>query len=284
VNAPSRCSELSELAGEPLGATATTAENWLLVEVPGTWSRDVSDGTGLPESSRAAVRAWLDQTPSSRLLYVRRPGRARGAPQLAFVVRAEEDAREVRRIELDRPERLGARDLARAGEVVDKQLVLVCGHGTRDACCALRGTAVSGALAPYLAPDELWISSHQGGHRFAANVLVLPAGVQLGRVSSEDAPRVVAQALAGRVALDRYRGRTVYPPDVQAAERAVREAEGLEAVADLRVAGVDGDRVRFRSRDGREHLAAVEQVVGPAVPASCGADPSPQAVFSARIV
>ena len=279
-----RCSEYSEHAGEPIGATATTAANWLLVEVPGTWPRDVSDGPGLPPRAWSAVQAWLERTPSSRLQFVRRPGRARSGRQLAFVVRADENEAEVRRLELGALEELASVDLDGTGDVVPTPLILVCGHGTRDACCARRGTAVFSALAPRFGADELWISSHQGGHRFAPNVLVLPAGIQLGRVNADVAPTVVARALAGRIDLPRYRGRTAYRQDVQAAERAVRQATGLDATGDLRLIDVDGDRVQFRGSDGKVHRALVESGFGPAVPASCGADPEPQRVLTARVL
>jgi hypothetical protein len=279
-----RCAELSGLAGEPIGATATNAEHWLLIEVPGTWPRDVSGGDGLPERARQSVRGWLDRTPSARILFLRRPGRAHGRPRLAFVVHAGERAPSVRRIELSDPDELAGLDLGSAGESTSSQLVLVCGHGSRDACCALLGTAVFGALARRLDDDELWISSHQGGHRFAPNVLVLPAGLQLGRVAPGDAPYAVAGALAGRIELRYYRGRVAYPVAVQAAERAVREAEGLDGLADLRLLEVSGDRVLFRGPDGRDHAAVAEQQVGPSVPPSCGAAPEPQVVVSARVV
>ena len=164
------------------------------------------------------------------------------------------------------------------------QLVLVCGHGTRDPCCALRGTAVYGALASSLGPEQVWISSHQGGHRFAANVLVLPSGVQLGRISVAEAPHVVAEALAGRIELDHFRGRATYPPEVQAADIAVRRAFGLEGIDDLQLVEADGSTVRFRDVTGREHVAIAERRSGPVVPASCGADPEPQVAFSARVV
>ena len=161
--------------------------------------------------------------------------------------------------------------------------MLVCGHGTRDACCALRGTVVYSRLADHLGDDELWISSHQGGHRFATNVLVLPTGIQLGRVPAESAPRIVAKALTGRIELVHYRGRVAYPAPVQAAERAIREEEGLDGLADLQLLDVDGDRVRFRDLDGREHTAIAEHHRGPSVPASCGAAAEPQVVVSARV-
>ena len=278
-----RCSELSLAAGESLAATATTAESWLLVEVSGPWPRDVASEGALPETARRAVSAWLSETPRSRLQFVRRPGRT-GHRSVAFVVRAEEGAAEARRLELDGHEDLAAVDFDRDGDPVDGSLVLVCGHGSRDACCALRGTAVFGALAPRLAEEELWISSHQGGHRFAANILALPAGLQFGRVEPGEAPFVVARALAGRIELGRYRGRTCYEPAVQAAERAVREAAELDRVADLRLVGVHGSVVSFRARDGTEYAADVKEIEGPAIPASCGALAEVQKAFRARIV
>jgi hypothetical protein len=251
--------------------------------MPGTWDRDVGGGAGLPEPARRAANEWLEGTPSSRLLFIRRPGRARSAAGLAFVVHAGESRRAVRRFELVSPGDVCEVDLVGGGEETDAELVLVCGHGTRDACCALRGTAVYGALAAGFADDELWLTSHQGGHRFAANVLVLPVGIHLGRLAPESAVPVVADALAGRIDLARYRGRVAYPPSVQAAELAVRIAEGIEGVADLSLVA-DGETVRFRGADGREHAAVVEERMGPSVPASCGADPEPQAGFVARVV
>ena len=278
-----RCSEISLDAHESIVATATTAERWLLVEVPGSWPRDVSALGALPTTAAGAVAAWLEQTPGSRLLFIRRPGRS-SAQSLVFVIRAAESSVEVRRIELEDTDELADVDLARDGDRTDQQLVLVCAHGSRDTCCALRGTAVYGALAERLGDEELWVSSHQGGHRFAANVLVLPSGLQFGRVEPDEAVSVVARALQGRIELDRYRGRTCYASMVQAAEWAVREARELGGVESLRLTGVEGPVVRFRGRDGLEHAAQVEEAIGPSVPASCGAEPAPHAVFSALVV
>ena len=124
-------------------------------------------------------------------------------------------------------------DLDADGEPVTTDLVLVCGHGSRDACCALHGTSVFGALAGRLGDEELWISSHQGGHRFAANVLVLPLGLQLGRLGPDSAPLAVARALAGR-----DRARALPRPDVPRGEGAGGRA---------RDSGGDRDRRRPRS-------------------------------------
>ncbi|HUG65359.1 MAG TPA: sucrase ferredoxin [Gaiellaceae bacterium] len=276
-----RCADVSQEAGERLVATAVNVENWLLVEVRGTWPRDVSAVLTDAEPGSATMRAWLDGVPSSRLLFIRRPGRA--AASVVFVVRAFEAEAEVRRIEVAGFEDLDDVDLKHDGDPLETSLVLVCGHGTRDACCALRGNAVFGALAEHVPPGELWISSHQGGHRFAANVLVLPAGIQLGRVAPDDAVRVVDLARAGSISLDHYRGRTAYSTRVQAAEVAARASAGLSNVRDLAFVADDGERVRLARRDGLTFDVAVDEVVGPTVPSSCGAAPEAQTAFTARL-
>jgi hypothetical protein len=162
--------------------------------------------------------------------------------------------------------------------------VLVCAHGSRDRCCSLRGTAVFGTLADRLGEEELWISSHLGGHRFAANVVVLPSGLQFGRVTPDEAPYVVARALGGRIELERYRGRTSYEAAAQAGERAVRATEGLDGVDDLALVAQENGRARFRAWDGREWETEASETESPPVPASCGDDPAPQRAFAARIV
>ena len=278
-----RCSDLSLAAGEALGATATTAERWLLVEVSGAWPRDVTDGTALPDGARETVAAWLGSTRRRRLQFMRRPGR-KGAQLLAFVVRAEETRGEVRRIELGSLVDLARLDLDSAGDTVETSLVLVCGHGSRDRCCALRGTELFTLLEGRLSEEELWISSHQGGHRFAPNLLVLPAGLQFGRVPQEDALFLTAQALAGKIELESYRGRTCYDGIVQAAELTVRRAAGLEGVSELFLEAVEDAVVTFRTSEGSEFTVVVEEVFGPRVPASCGAEPETQPHFVASSV
>jgi hypothetical protein len=147
-----------------------------------------------------------------------------------------------------------------------------------------RGTAVFNELAGTLDRADVWISSHHGGHRFAANVLVFPLGLHLGRLDPADARRVVSQAVDGRIELAHYRGRTCYEPQVQAAEHAVRAVAGLTHVEDLSLGGIDGAVVRFASRDGSEQAVAVEEIEGPSVPASCGAEPESQRTFATRLV
>jgi hypothetical protein len=278
-----RCADLSRAAAEPLGATASTASRWLLVEMPGSWPRDVADGAALPLQAREVVTSWLRAAGGARLQFIRRPGRESERP-LCFVVRSEEHVAQVRRIELASHADLAETDLDAAGEVAEGSLLLVCGHGSRDQCCALRGTAVFGALAERLGEEEVWVSSHQGGHRFAPNLLVLPSGLQFGRVEPGDSLYLAARALAGRIDLQHYRGRTCYGGPVQAAELAVRRQAGLEGVAEIRLEAVEDAVITFRGWDGDEYTVVVDEVAGPSVPASCGMAPEPQRLFRASSV
>ena len=278
----SRCADVSEAAGEPISATVPTVENWLLVEVRGPWPRDVSELSGLDEPARQAVTAWLESTSVPRLMFIRRPGR-RHARQAVFAIRAAEHDIDARRFDLDNLDELADVDLATDGVAVDTQLALVCGHGTRDACCALRGSAVLGALEGVVAEESLWLSSHQGGHRFAANVLVLPSGIGLGRLAPTSARWAVEEVLAGRIPLEHYRGRTAYTARVQAAEHAIRESAGLVAMNDLTLVEDDGIHVRFVDKGGNVHAAVPREIAGPSVPASCGTEPGPQKHVTAQL-
>ena len=267
------CADASARAGIGLAGTATETSRWLLVEHRGAWGRDAVEDTELP----GAVRETLVAFPG-RTLLVRRPDR-RGERTTVFEAEATETGGRLARSELETMDGLAGG--VTGGEAIAGPLLLVCTHGRRDACCARLGVPVFDALAPHVDDARLWQSSHQGGHRFAANVLVLPWGVQLGRVAPHDAARVVASLEGGRIPLDLYRGRALYPQAVQAAEVFARAQLGIDAVGGLELLAVDGSCVTF-AHAGGEASVAVEERPGPVVPASCGAEPAPATVYSVR--
>ncbi len=267
------CADASARAGIDLGGTATETARWLVVEHRGAWGRDAVEDTVLLDPVRETLAAF-----PGRPLLVRRPDR-REPGTTVFAAEATEAGGRLTRCELGRMDELVAG--VPAGEAVPGLLLLVCTHGRRDACCARLGVPVFEALAPYVDDARLWQSSHQGGHRFAANVLVLPWGVQLGRVAPDDAGRVVETLGGGKIPLDHYRGRSLYAAAVQAAEVFVRTELGIDAVGGLELVAVDGDRVTF-AHAGGEATATVEEGVGPLVPASCGAEREPATVYSVR--
>ena len=201
--------------------------NWLLVEMRGAWGRDAVADTELPASARSVLQAF-----DGKVILVRRPDRRRGVAVIRATV-TEAGGAAVRQ-QLGSLDELAGADLEQ-GEPVAGPIVLVCAHGRRDSCCARLGPPLFGVLAPHLAPERLWQSSHLGGHRFAPNVLVLPQGIHLGRIPVERGREVAELLEDGRIPLDLYRGRTAYAPPVQAAELVVRSELGCDRVADLRL-------------------------------------------------
>jgi hypothetical protein len=259
------CSASSLAAGEPLAGSATRADRWLLVEVRGAWGRDVDD-TELPASVRR-----LTADADGRVQLIRRPDR-RSGPALAFAVETSEQGGSIRRLR-------ESEDRFEDDGEVEGPLLLVCCHGRRDRCCARHGPPVYDALGGVFAPESPWQSSHLGGHRFAANVLVLPAGVLLGRVSPAEAGWVAAELVAGRIPLDHYRGRTIHTAEMQAADAAVRAAFGLTGLTDVRVSPGSDGRVLVHTPAGDVEAAVVAEA-GPAVIESCGKPPAASVRYS----
>ncbi len=225
------CSDISTEHGEPLAATASRVDRWILIEHHGAWGRDAIDSSGLPAEIKAHLAERAAALRPAKVLFIRRRERKaadgihvywgssapRGPWLSSAVVEGYEDL-------------LGL-DFADPGDSPTHPLLLVCTHGKHDACCAKHGLPVYEAMRDLVDEGWLWQCSHVGGDRFAGNVVCLPEGVYYGRVGPGDALGLVEEHLAGRVQLDFYRGRSCYSFRVQAAERAVRassRAVGLD--------------------------------------------------------
>ena len=143
----------------------------------------------------------------------------------------------------------------------DGRRYLVCTNGARDPCCAIRGPAVAQALER-VRPGQVYECSHLGGHRFAANVLVLPDGLCFGRLDARAAPALVEELDAGRLPLEHLRGRTAYEPEQQAAEILARRELRISGVNDLRLISACGSEPQtiFGLEDGRRVQVRVRSV------------------------
>ena len=241
------CAETRVENAEPLAATASRVDHWILVEYRGLWAHDAVAGErALGRGEAAPARAGARARPHTKLLFVRRPSAAarpgsRGVlGQLAGARR-----RELFHAELDGYDDLLGLDLdARAGEPVGHPLLLVCTHGKHDRCCARYGRPLYDALARAgRGRTGSGSPRHIGGDRFAGNVVFLPEGLYFGRVEPGEAWPVLDEYLAGRIHLEHYRGRSCYPFAEQAAERAVREATGLRGIDDLELVEHDGSHI-----------------------------------------
>lgn len=231
------CAETSRADAEPLGATASRAERWILLEYRGLWAHDAVDHSTLSAEVKAHLRAERRREPHTRVLFVRRTERRAPDGLRAFVAETTQDVRRLRRLELERYDDLLELDLSTAGEPVEHPLFLVCTHGKHDRCCAKYGRPLYDAVREQVEAEWVWQSSHVGGDRFAGNVVVLPDGVYYGRVEPSEVWPLLESALAGEIHLPCYRGRSCHSFPVQAAERAVRDATGARGVGDVRFLG-----------------------------------------------
>ena len=271
------CSDVSRADDESLHATASIVDRWLLIEYRGLWAHDAIDRSTLSPEVKRALVVWRNAAPRSRVLFVRRPER-RGTPGLVvFRADSPEQGGTIRCLEVERHDELAGIDLDTAGEPVEHPLLLVCTHGKHDPCCARFGRPLYEALREELEEDWVWQCSHVGGDRFAANLVALPSGLYFGRVEPSESWTVLDELLAGRIPLDRYRGRSCHSFPVQAAERAIREATGLVGVDDLELAAAveeeGGWRVRFARRGSDvQWETLVQRRDGPLTYLTCSAD------------
>ena len=277
------CADLSQEHSEPLTATASRVDHWLLVEYRGLWSREPVAGSALGDALKEHLRAQACALANSRLLFIRRPDRRRG-PLAVFFGRSLEADHRFFRLEIDGYDDVLGVDFASAlaggtpvGAPLDHPLFVVCTHGKRDRCCAKYGRPLYDELRAQAEGDWVWQATHVGGDRFAGNVVCLPQGLYFGRVGRADVWPLLDEYLAGRIALEHYRGRSCYPFHVQAAEAAVRAAAGLAGVDDLRLVELEslGDgasRVSFvAGPTGEVHEVDVAAELGEPTHLTCSA-------------
>jgi hypothetical protein len=214
----------------PSAATAPVASRaWLLIEHAGPWAAEAVQ-TALP--ARLAKLALGAAELGIRVQLIRRPGRrdADGHVFAGWTVGAEPWLAEVIADGLD----LAA--LA-AGERQGAALVgpqyLVCGHARRDRCCGRFGAPLARALAARY-PDQVWETTHVGGHKFAANLVLLPHGLYYGPTDLAVATEAIGAYQRGEISVRRYRGRAGQEVTEQEAEYAALARQGVVQVRDLR--------------------------------------------------
>ena len=192
---------------------------WLLIEHPGPWPHEPSDAV-LPGSLRDVVSEAAER--GIRLQLIRRPG-SRGAGDGVWAGWTAGSEPWLRRGSwsggldgLDLEGLAGGRPVS-FGSAVTEPVFLVCGHAQRNACCARFGGPLGQALAARY-PGQVFQTTHVGGHRFAANLVILPHGLYYGPVGLAEATAAIGAYERGAVTPGRYRGRAGQPRSTQEAE------------------------------------------------------------------
>lgn len=292
------CSASSLASGEQLFATATRADFWLLLEHPGPYGAKAVEDSSLPAEVRQRLASAAASVPNGRVQLIT-TGRAPEPGRLAFFVAVNhEEQPNLYEFRLDRAEDLldldlGAilrEDLAFRSHDRTDPLFLVCTNGKRDACCARLGLPLFRALDAQFG-EAVWQTSHVGGHRFAPNLVALPAGVFYGTLTVDSAVQAVRAMRSGEIFLPAFRGRSCYAEHVQAAEMFLRQETGrpdllpFKLVETRELPETPAWMFEFRDRAGNEaYCVHVRQEAGAVqVLKSCG-ESAPSALHQFRLV
>ena len=228
------CSDLCLASGEPMLGTAVQVDVWLLLEYRPAWRRKAVDDNDLaPETLdwlAGQVAALEERGLRVRPQFVRRPGR----DDAGVAIFVGQGGSLYRRDVADYSDLAGL-DLAESElEAVAEPHYFVCTNGQRDLCCARYGLPTWTRLQEAVG-ERAWQTTHVGGHRFAPNVLVLPQGALYGRVTEDAVPGFVETIESGGLATEFLRGRSMWPPEAQAAEaqlngatRSLKRVQGEE--------------------------------------------------------
>ncbi len=281
------CREACLQSGEPLAGSAASVRTFVALSWPKRlWHFDkAAQSQGLPPAlaelerdakaggQPVAVRVFQRGagTPTDRveLLCYRRGAPSFRAPEvpLSELVATVESI-------------LDGADPAAATEPLGAEL-LVCTDGQHDDCCGRLGRPVYRALVDEIERRGSSLRaaecSHLGGHRFAANLLALPAGDLYGRLEPGDAGALLAALEKDRPLRYRYRGRLGASEAAQAAdgflaarlpEGAQWELGGYEQAAET---GTSGVAATVRDAAGSRQVRVRCERRGFEGPSSCGA-------------
>ncbi len=297
------CSEASRATDETLAGTVKPSSLFFLIETSGgeldRWGSDAVK-TAAQASPIAPGLQRLQNVPGAKILFIRRP-RSQGRSFYAAITNQSQpriyhtelaDYADLLQLDLAslRPgqaPRLNGMEMREIAE-----LYTVCANGRHDPCCAKHGAPVYQELLVQAGQDNVWQTTHIGGHRMAATMIAFPHGIVYGHVDPPDVEAIVTNQRAGYMLPHKYRGRGAFSghdlgEDAHkaacAAEAFLREELRAYRIDDLRLDALDengGDdwQIRFRSADGQAHAVHARASLSPPRPTSCGdpAKPMPQ--------
>lgn len=189
------CSVVARAAGEDPISTATLFEHRLLIEVASPWEDDVADSRHYPDELwRVLNDAYSRNIPVSMTAILPDPEySSEGETRILSLRRPREPFARYEREEYVVPdaELIPAvealcgdrRDLSSLEEcrlyTGDVRDIVVCTHGSHDACCGKFGYPIYERLRGEYAESgklRVWRASHIGGHRFAPTLIDFPEG------------------------------------------------------------------------------------------------------------
>ncbi|MEM8828734.1 MAG: sucrase ferredoxin [Cyanobacteria bacterium P01_G01_bin.19] len=243
------CSEVSQIQGEDPIGTAGMADEWLIIEVPRPWKRDIWQDKpeyrpiiGIlqeierrnPDLSLRLMAIAPDKGYSSsddiRVFYYCRPAEifARYEKQ-EYIVSPSHLIPLVKAILLE-PEALEKFASDRQNTTNIRE-ILVCTHTQWDTACGRYGTPLYEKLRKQYVPESdgklrVWHTSHFGGHKFAPTLIDFPSGRFWGHLKPELLNTLIYEEGDLKQLEQCYRGWSGMEKFAQIAEREIWLQEG----------------------------------------------------------
>lgn len=218
------CADLSREQHDPLAGSAAHFERNLLISWPrNKWTRNLRHANDMPDSLAKTLDAIAAD--GRRVNLIHRREQADESHQVFLMPERQRFVvpREVLETFLVAWQS-GAPLTAWEGARVAHDLLLCCTHGKKDKCCAKYGYQTYKQLAQTVAAHELpfdvWESSHLGGCRFAASLILLSPVRKYGRITPQQALPFLQAEAQGRRFLPGYRGDSQLTPAQQCAQLA----------------------------------------------------------------
>ncbi|HEX8230104.1 MAG TPA: sucrase ferredoxin [Chloroflexia bacterium] len=241
------CSQYSLSHGEDPIGSAVVNEHYVVMELPMPWPADAWHTPQLPagvrEVARLAQENGLDVRSlaivpdaeyslegHTRLFHFHRPeGYFSCFDKQEFLVPTGLVAELLAALYAG-PEALAPFETYRQDSGHIREM-LVCTHGTRDACCGKFGYPLYDALRNHYAPASegrlrVWRVSHLGGHRFSPTLLDFPGGHYWGRLNAQSVATLMTQDRPPESLRMNYRGWAGLDALSQVVEREILGLEG----------------------------------------------------------
>jgi len=265
------CSTSSRVVEEQLFATVKPTSTWFLLEYSLPMGSKALEDGNIPDNVKLYLNNTLEQIPNSKLLLIKQGHSLLSQEIKLFAVNARQSAPFINEISLldyqDLLEislrQLIESELTNSNFSTSEPLILVCTNGRRDQCCAKLGLPLYQTLSKSLG-NNVWRSSHVGGHRFAPNVICFPHGIFYGHVDPELTDQVIQSHLQGKISVNNYRGRACYSKPAQAGEFFLRKHTSILDIDafDLiheRETSADRWELQFSSRtEGKVHSLEIK--------------------------
>jgi hypothetical protein len=236
------CAVAAAQGPEDLISTAYYCPIYVLIECPPPWTGDFLNSPELPGVLRDAIVQLRQVLPKAKVLLI---SRDRPSPSPSFSVLIYQHQVLSNRYHL---REFATPRLADSAQVLldycqrdqsifevptgGEQDVLICTHGSHDACCARFGNPfyMQAKRSSKLARRalRLWRSSHFGGHRFAPTAITFPDGRYYGWLTVGHLEAIVGRSGKLTPYAEAYRGWSLLPPALQVMEKQLIQQMGWD--------------------------------------------------------